>query len=81
MTSAVNQATALKNDGNKAFAAHNWLKAVELYTKAIELNNKEPTFYTNRAQVCTPNLWRIAAILAAICITVSGGRVTDFERL
>ncbi|KAJ8109369.1 hypothetical protein ONZ43_g6156 [Nemania bipapillata] len=50
MTSAVDQATALKNDGNKAFAAHNWPKAVELYTQAIELNDKEPTFYTNRAQ-------------------------------
>ncbi len=56
MASAVEQATALKNDGNKAFAAHNWPKAVELYTKAIELNDKEPTFYTNRAQVCVPNI-------------------------
>ncbi|KAH8162106.1 hypothetical protein CIB48_g6144 [Xylaria polymorpha] len=50
MVSAVEQATALKNDGNKAFAAHDWLKAAELYTKAIELNNNEPTYYTNRAQ-------------------------------
>lgn len=50
MTSAADQAVALKNDGNKAFAAHDWGKAVELYTKAIELNDQEPTFYTNRAQ-------------------------------
>ncbi|KAI0437702.1 protein phosphatase 5 [Xylaria telfairii] len=50
MVSAVEQATALKNDGNKAFAAHDWLKAAELYTKAIELNDNEPTYYTNRAQ-------------------------------
>lgn len=56
MASAVDQATALKNDGNKAFAAHNWPQAVELYTKAIELNDKEPTYYTNRAQVSTPCL-------------------------
>lgn len=52
MTSAADQAVALKNDGNKAFAAHDWGKAVELYTKAIELNDQEPTFYTNRAQAC-----------------------------
>ena len=52
MTSAADQATALKDEGNKAFKAHDWLRAAELYTKAIELNDKEPTFYTNRAQVC-----------------------------
>lgn len=50
MASAVEQAVTFKNEGNKAFAAHDWLKAIELYTKAIELNDKEPTFYTNRAQ-------------------------------
>ncbi|KAI0381854.1 Metallo-dependent phosphatase-like protein [Hypomontagnella monticulosa] len=50
MASAVEQATAFKNDGNKAFAAHDWPKAIDLYTKAIELNDKEPTYFTNRAQ-------------------------------
>jgi hypothetical protein len=56
MTSATDQAVALKNDGNKAFAAHDWPKAIDLYTKAIELNDKEPTFYLNRAQVGTHHL-------------------------
>lgn len=57
MGSAEEQAVAFKNDGNKAFAAHDWPKAVELYTKAIELNDKEPAFFTNRAQVrFTPSL-------------------------
>lgn len=51
MASATEQAVALKNDGNKAFASHDWPKAIDLYTKAIELNDKEPTFYLNRAQV------------------------------
>jgi serine/threonine-protein phosphatase 5 len=52
MASAEEQAQAFKNDGNKAFAAHDWVKAIDCYTKAIELNNKEPTYYSNRAQVC-----------------------------
>lgn len=51
MASALDKAVAFKNDGNKAFSAHDWPKAINLYSKAIELNNKEPTFYTNRAQV------------------------------
>lgn len=47
------KATELKNQGNKAFAAHDWPTAVDFYTKAIELNDKEPTFWSNRAQVRT----------------------------
>ncbi|PQE30732.1 phospho phosphatase (serine threonine specific phosphatase) protein [Rutstroemia sp. NJR-2017a WRK4] len=50
MTSPEEEATALKNQGNKAFAAHNWPEAIEYYTKAIALNDKEPTYYSNRAQ-------------------------------
>jgi serine/threonine-protein phosphatase 5 len=53
MASAVEQAVAFKNDGNKAFAAHDWVTAISCYTKAIELNDKEPTYYSNRAQVCS----------------------------
>ncbi|RDA85059.1 hypothetical protein CP532_3127 [Ophiocordyceps camponoti-leonardi (nom. inval.)] len=43
-------AVDLKNQGNKAFAAGDFPTAVTLYTKAIDLNDKEPTFFTNRAQ-------------------------------
>ncbi|KAJ1329230.1 serine/threonine-protein phosphatase 5 [Microdochium nivale] len=50
MATAREQAIEAKNEGNKAFAAHDWLKAVEFYDKAIELYDQEPTFYTNRAQ-------------------------------
>ncbi|KAG0648317.1 Serine threonine-phosphatase T [Hyphodiscus hymeniophilus] len=50
MSSPEDQAVAFKNDGNKAFAAHDWVTAIELYTKAIELNDKDPVFYSNRAQ-------------------------------
>lgn len=51
MATAEEQAVALKNEGNKAVAAHDWPTAVDYYTKAIALNDKEPAFYANRAQV------------------------------
>jgi serine/threonine-protein phosphatase 5 len=51
MTAAEEQAVALKNDGNKAFAAHDWAVAIELYTKAIDLDPTVPAYYSNRAQV------------------------------
>jgi serine/threonine-protein phosphatase 5 len=44
-------ATALKQKGNKAFAAHDWPTAVDFYTQAIEANGQDPSFYCNRAQV------------------------------
>ncbi|KAL9053906.1 MAG: hypothetical protein Q9162_004479 [Coniocarpon cinnabarinum] len=43
-------AVALKDEGNKAFKQHDWPRAIECYSKAIESNSDEPTFYTNRAQ-------------------------------
>ena len=45
------EATALKQKGNKAFAAHDWPTAIDFYTQAIEANDKDPSFYCNRAQV------------------------------
>jgi serine/threonine-protein phosphatase 5 len=51
MSSAAMEAVAFKDQGNKAFAAHDWQKAIELYTKAIELDPAQASFYTNRAQV------------------------------
>ncbi|KAK3217128.1 hypothetical protein GRF29_1g2004145 [Pseudopithomyces chartarum] len=44
------EATELKNKGNDAFKKQDWPAAVEWYTKAIETYDKEPSFYTNRAQ-------------------------------
>ena len=44
-------ATALKLKGNAAFASHDWIKAVDYYSQAIEANDQDPSFYCNRAQV------------------------------
>lgn len=53
---AKEQAIELKNKGNEAFKNHDWPAAVSFYTQAIELYDKEPSFYTNRAQVPLPRL-------------------------
>ncbi|ROV91421.1 hypothetical protein VSDG_07182 [Cytospora chrysosperma] len=44
------KAVALKNQGNDAFKAHDYITAVEFYSKAIELDDSEPTYFANRAQ-------------------------------
>ena len=44
-------AIALKQKGNDAFASHDWLKAVDFYSQAINLDDEDPSFYCNRAQV------------------------------
>ncbi|KAI9795539.1 MAG: hypothetical protein M1835_005563 [Candelina submexicana] len=43
-------AAALKQKGNRAFAEHDWPAAVDLYTQAIHVNGKDPSFFCNRAQ-------------------------------
>ena len=50
-TSDTQAATALKDQGNKAFAQHDWPKAIDFYSQAIEKYDKDPTFFSNRAQV------------------------------
>lgn len=44
-------ATALKVQGNKAFSSHEWPAAIDLYSKAIEKYDQDPSFFCNRAQV------------------------------
>lgn len=51
MSSSKEEAVAFKNQGNEAIKAHDWQKAIELYTKAIELDPTQALFYSNRAQV------------------------------
>ena len=47
---ALEKATEMKNQGNKAFGSHDWPTAIDFYTKAIGLDDSDPTFFANRAQ-------------------------------
>lgn len=60
---AEDEARALKEKGNKAFKEHDWPTAIECYTKAIELNDKDVSFYTNRSQVRYHGLRNIYLLL------------------
>lgn len=44
-----NDPIKLKELGNKAYINKNYEEAVELYSKAIEIDPKDPVFYSNRA--------------------------------
>lgn len=45
----IKAAEKVKEEGNTAFKASRFQDAIDLYTKAIELNPLEPTYFTNRA--------------------------------
>lgn len=47
---AKEEAISWKDQGNKAIGHKEWAKAVECYTKAIELDDTSAVFYSNRAQ-------------------------------
>ena len=48
---AKEESLELKTQGNKYFATHEWLNAIDAYTKAIEVYDEDPAYYCNRAQV------------------------------
>ena len=52
---AQEEAAKLKARGNKCFASHEWLDAIDFYTKAIDLYDQDPSYYCNRAQVIFPS--------------------------
>ena len=51
MVSKRDEAVAVKNKGNAAFAKKDWNDAIDFYSQAIELDPTDPAFYSNRAQV------------------------------
>ena len=48
---AGNDAEGLKNKGNTAFSNGKFEEAVALYNQAIEIDNTNPVFFSNRANV------------------------------
>lgn len=67
MASDQEAANALKLQGNKAFAEHEWPTAVDYYTKAIEKYDKEPSFFCNRAQVRRPPTTAVTSWTDRLC--------------
>ena len=53
----------LKAQGNKYFASHEWLNAIDSYTKAIDLYGQDPLYYCNRAQVNMSNIYDICVVI------------------
>lgn len=49
------QSQNYKELGNQYYKNKDYTKAIAYYTKAIEINSKDPNFYTNRA-LCSFNL-------------------------
>lgn len=47
------EAAKIKTKANQAFASHNFVEAVGLYTQAIELNPSDATYWCNRAAART----------------------------
>jgi serine/threonine-protein phosphatase 5 len=71
------EATAFKNKGNEAFKNQDWPAALEFYTKAIELWDKEPSFYTNRAQVGSRQQAAQRRLLTPLPRQISSSNRTD----
>ncbi|KAG7096593.1 hypothetical protein E1B28_004012 [Marasmius oreades] len=65
-------ANALKDQGNKAFAAKDWDKAIDLFTQAIAIDPKNHVLYSNRsASYAGKKVWTSALKDAEQCIEVN----------
>lgn len=65
-------ANALKDQGNKAFAAKDWDKAIELFTQAIGIDPSNHVLYSNRsASYAGKKDWAAALKDAEQCVEVN----------
>lgn len=77
MATPEEEAVGLKNEGNKAFANHDWITAIDFYTKAIEIDPKVPAYYSNRAQVIACSTPFLCARVTKLCRRTSSPRPMD----
>jgi len=74
--------TEFKEQGNVAFAAKKYDEAIECYTKAIRLDDKNHVFYSNRsASYAGKQKWTEAIDDAKICIKLNPSFIKGYYRL
>jgi len=80
--STTTTADEYKEKGNAAFAAQNFDVAIECYTKAIQINNKNHVFYSNRsASYGGKEEWKKAVDDAKECIRLNPSFLKGYYRL
>lgn len=76
LTSTPTQANSLKDQGNKAFAAKDYDKAIDLFTQAIALDASNHVLYSNRSAAKAGKKEWTAALEDAEQVRLTGNRKT-----
>ena len=72
----------LKKQGNAAFSAHDYKRAIELYTEAIDLDDQNYTLYSNRSGAyCGSEKYKQAELDARKVISLKPDWVRGHTRL
>jgi len=76
------EAEEQKELGNKAFSAKEYEKAIEYYTAAIQIDDKNHVYFSNRS-ACNASLkqWEASATDAEQCIKISPAFIKGYYRL
>lgn len=72
-------ASALKDEGNKAFQARDYDKAIELFSKAIDLEPQNFVLWSNRSAAKAAKKQYSAALEDAEKVRPLHSLVTDFD--
>ena len=72
------ESVELKAKGNKYFASHEWLNAIDFYTKAIEMYDQDPSYYCNRAQVIGPRIAYLLGLFADVDLSQANIKLEQY---